>query len=138
MSDEPARASAPPCPKCHSRDVVPVVFGLYDDAGLASLRREYGDYGFVLGGCCPSDWDWSCKACGEMFAYPPPTAFSDANEKITYQEWAEKQLKIIERLKAEGKMPTFEEFMTAMDKVREEYRPQILAARAAGAKKRRK
>ena len=130
MSDESARASAPPCPKCNSSHVVPVVFGLYDDAGLAALRREYGDHGFVIGGCCPTDWDWSCKVCGEMFAGTAPTAFSDANEKITYHEWAERQQKIIDRMKGEGTLPTLEEFAKAVEGVRKEYLPKMLADRA--------
>src|SRR6185437_6017363 len=109
MADDPANPTHPPCPKCNSRDVVPVVLGLYDEAGLEALRREYGDGGFVLGGCSPVDWDWCCKACGEMFPDPAPTAFSDANEKITYQQWAERQRKIIDQMKAEGTLPTFEE-----------------------------
>jgi hypothetical protein len=46
-------------------------------------------------------------------------------EKVGPTEFAAE----IERLKAEGKLPTFEELLSAIDEVRAEYGPKILAAR---------
>ena len=112
-------------------------FGLYDDAGLASLRREYGDGGFVLGGCivADQDWDWSCKACGAKFSDNGSSTAGSTGEELFLRERLQK---IAAQLKADGRMPTLEQVLQVMAEVRKEYQPKILAAKAAGPKKRRK
>ena len=47
------------CPRCDSREVVPVIFGIpsFD----LFERQERGEV--ILGGCEPRDEEWACRSC---------------------------------------------------------------------------
>ena len=47
------------CPRCHSKNFVPIVYGLPTNETLARARS--GE--FVLGGCTFRNPQWHCKAC---------------------------------------------------------------------------
>ena len=57
------------CPKCGSRDVVPILYGLPGPETMAEAER--GE--IVLGGCVITGRDprKRCMACGENFDRPP-------------------------------------------------------------------
>ncbi len=57
----------PTCPKCKSKKVLPIVYGLPDK----NLAREAEQGKVVLGGCCIGDDDprWSCGDCGNEWRY---------------------------------------------------------------------
>jgi len=48
------------CERCHSREVVPICYGLPTEEAFA--EAEKGE--FVLGGCMVRDALWHCKSCG--------------------------------------------------------------------------
>ncbi len=53
------------CPKCHSSNVIPILYGI-----PTSEAAEERDRGLIkLGGCDVSDDDpqWHCKDCGHEF-----------------------------------------------------------------------
>jgi len=54
---------SPPCPRCHSSDVVPIMYGLPGTEAIADVEAGR----VVLGGC--GVWDgmpeFRCRACGE-------------------------------------------------------------------------
>ena len=65
----PQPSDVPPaCPKCASRKVVRIVFGLPGTDLMEAAER--GDVS--LGGCCVSSDDprWQCRACGAAFGRP--------------------------------------------------------------------
>ena len=57
------------CPKCGSRDVMPIVYGYPLPETMAAANRDEVE----LGGCLVTDWDPTkmCKACGERFGTRP-------------------------------------------------------------------
>ncbi len=57
----------PECPRCRSRDVLPIVYGL--PGFELALEEQQGKV--VLGGCCVAadgtDPRWACRACGNRW-----------------------------------------------------------------------
>jgi hypothetical protein len=51
------------CPRCGSREVVPIVYGL--PPYQLSEAEERGE--IVLGGCEPTDADRACRSCGHRW-----------------------------------------------------------------------
>lgn len=61
----------PRCPKCLSKTIVPIMYGLPTEK--AFLESQQGK--LVLGGCCISDESpkWHCKACEHEFGKEMPS-----------------------------------------------------------------
>ncbi len=51
----------PPCPKCGSPDVIPIMYGLPSEEAAEEARQGK----IALGGCCISDDSprWHCRDC---------------------------------------------------------------------------
>lgn len=60
-----SRRRGRPCPRCGSRDTIPIVFG-YPGPELIAAAQQ-GEV--VLGGCCITGDDpaWRCRSCGKDF-----------------------------------------------------------------------
>ena len=64
----------PSCPRCHSAEVTPILYGLPSAEGFAMVER--GEV--MLGGCVidASSPKWACKSCGESFG-----------QRLTHEMW---------------------------------------------------
>ena len=54
----------PPCPRCHSTNVIPIIYGLPSDKLLERLERgeiALGGCEFLMGAI------WACTVCYERF-----------------------------------------------------------------------
>jgi hypothetical protein len=56
------------CPRCGSRDFVPIVYGLLSEEGMAEARAGK----FVCGGCMLDDPRWYCRGCNHRWPKDGP------------------------------------------------------------------
>ncbi len=67
------------CPLCHSREFVPILYGLPTEETAA--RAAAGE--FVLGGCVLRGPTWCCKRCGH--GWPPEKLWPTDEEFLAYR-----------------------------------------------------
>jgi hypothetical protein len=59
----------PPCPKCQSEKIVPIVYGLPRYEFFEKAKADE----FILGGCTiyEDSPQWHCKECGHLWQTEP-------------------------------------------------------------------
>ncbi len=67
MTDSrPVYQTGPECPDCHSRDIVPILYGYPSAEAVAAARRgELRIGGLNIDADNPR---WSCRSCGRRFS----------------------------------------------------------------------
>jgi hypothetical protein len=77
------------CPKCHSKQVAEILYGLYPLPLPASLQADFDSRRIRLGGCCVSETSpkWRCLSCGSEWGILPGVreSFHEIFERRTDQ-----------------------------------------------------
>lgn len=82
MGEREITSPKPECPKCGSKDIAEILWGMpvYDEKLIHDLEEGR----IVLGGCCITgeDPDWHCNDCGYEFGAMANDVPNDSIEPI--------------------------------------------------------